>query len=255
MLAIHGMNVSPLDSDFLIAPRLEGTRVTYGSSQFFALPSPGRSNHLGCGSPTLLIHNVTPSNIEPSNNETVSITANILQDRVAVSKVQLHYRVMYGGETTIAMYDDGGHGDGAAGDGVFGASIPASAADPGDMVRYYITATDTQGSSSRYPEFLDPDGSPQYDGLVVSDGTQSELPIYHWYTQDPDWFRNGDGTNNRSYASASLYYDGAFYDNIRVRVRGETSQDFVAPKFKFTFNEGHEFRFDRELRHRADDEP
>jgi hypothetical protein len=38
-----------------------------------------------------------------------------------------------------------------------------------------------------------------------------------------------------------------FYDNIRVRVRGETSQDFLAPKFKFTFNEDYEFRFDRDL--------
>ncbi len=72
------------------------------------------------------------------------------------------------------------------------------------------------------------------------------MPIYHWYTQDPDWFRNGGGSNNRSYAPASLYYDGIFYDNILVRIRGETSQDFDAPKFKFTFNDGYEFRYDRD---------
>ncbi len=235
VLAIHGMNVSPLDADFLLAPRLEATQVTYGSSQFFALPSPGRSNHLGSGNPTLLIHNVTPSKREPSNNETVSVTASIIQDRAAVSAVQLHYRVMYGGTTTIPMYDDGSHGDGGAGDGVFGASIPASAAGPGDMVRYYITATDTQGSSARFPEFLDPDGSPQYDGLVVSDGTQSDLPIYHWYTPGPglvpQWKRH---QQPHLRCGQPLFYRRHFYDNILVRTRGETSQDFLAPKFKFT---------------------
>ncbi|MBX7207847.1 MAG: sulfatase-like hydrolase/transferase [Verrucomicrobiaceae bacterium] len=47
---------------------------------------------------------------------------------------------------TIAMFDDGLHGDGAAGDGVYGATIPQQAA--GTNVSYTITATDSLGGTA-----------------------------------------------------------------------------------------------------------
>lgn len=50
---------------------------------------------------------------------------------------------------TLAMYDDGFHGDGAAGDGVFGAAIPVQAG--GVTVNYSITATDSNGASTTNP--------------------------------------------------------------------------------------------------------
>ena len=51
--------------------------------------------------------------------------------------------------TTIPMYDDGLHGDGAAGDGVYGAQIPAQTS--GTPVSYYITVTDANGMVSDDP--------------------------------------------------------------------------------------------------------
>ena len=55
----------------------------------------------------------------------------------------------------LNMFDDGAHGDGQAGDGVYGASIPAGSSSPGEMIRYYIRAYDTQGGENRLPLPLD----------------------------------------------------------------------------------------------------
>jgi Protein of unknown function (DUF1566)/YHYH protein/Abnormal spindle-like microcephaly-assoc'd, ASPM-SPD-2-Hydin len=48
--------------------------------------------------------------------------------------------------TTIPMFDDGAHNDGAAGDGVYGAQIPAQL--EGTLVSYTITATDNTSATS-----------------------------------------------------------------------------------------------------------
>jgi hypothetical protein len=148
---------------------------------------------------------------------------------------------MYGSTTTTTMYDDGFHNDGAAGDGIYGASIPASASDPGEMVRYYATATDVLAQSSRYPFFNNPVDT-QYEGTVIADpGVSSQLPIYHWFVPDDDWFVNGDGSHNYNVSTASLYYDGEFYDNITVNVKGLNSGQYSWPKFEFSFHSGKEF--------------
>ena len=47
---------------------------------------------------------------------------------------------------TVAMFDDGLHGDGAASDGVYGATIPAQSA--GTTVSYTITATDSASGTA-----------------------------------------------------------------------------------------------------------
>src|SRR3954452_16636722 len=85
----------------------------------------------------------------------------------AVGSVSLAYRVMFSNEVTVAMFDDGSHGDGAAGDGVFGGVIPHGVAGPSQMLRYYVFARDTLNNGSRFPAFEDPLNSPQYQGTVV----------------------------------------------------------------------------------------
>lgn len=47
ILAIHGLNLSRFDSDFLIAPELVDYRVATLNYQFFADPTPGRFNGVG----------------------------------------------------------------------------------------------------------------------------------------------------------------------------------------------------------------
>lgn len=64
----------------------------------------------------------------------------------------------------------------ASGD-AYAASIPASAATSGALVRWYIRASDSQGGLTRDPLFLGPDDR-QYWGTVVGDpADQSSLPV------------------------------------------------------------------------------
>src|SRR5688572_16615900 len=69
---------------------------------------------------------------------------------------------------SLTMFDDGAHGDGAAGDGIFAATIPASASTNGQMVRYYLSATDVNANGSRWPLFTDPASTAEYLGTVVN---------------------------------------------------------------------------------------
>lgn len=77
----------------------------------------------------------------PLFSDTVTITAQAIDDR-GISGVTLTYQLLPSGSpVTGPMFDDGAHGDGAANDGVYGASIPAQAA--GTTVNYMVTVTDT----------------------------------------------------------------------------------------------------------------
>jgi hypothetical protein len=47
VLAIHGLNLSATDADFLIQPELEASHVLTAGQRYFGLPTPGRDNDLG----------------------------------------------------------------------------------------------------------------------------------------------------------------------------------------------------------------
>ena len=70
-----------------------------------------------------------------------------------ISSVVLRYRIMFTNEQTTTMLDDGLHGDGAANDGVYGAILPQALSTNGQMVRWYVTASDTSNRVSRWPLF------------------------------------------------------------------------------------------------------
>jgi len=235
VLAIHGMNIVPESSDFLINVGLELRQITFGDDRFFVEPSPGESNVEGSLDSTPFLTELSHGEGMPVDNQDIIVTTRALPQGAVIQGVTLHYRIMFGNETSTPMFDDGLHGDGDSGDGIYGASIPHSLFDMGEMVRYYATAMDVLGQSSRFPFFASPEAS-EYEGTVVADpSVSSQLPIYHWFVQDPDWFRNGNGTNNYNESPAALFYDGEFYDNIIVNAKGRTSGQDVAPKIEFTF--------------------
>ena len=74
----------------------------------------------------------------PTSQEGVSVQAQVSSGN-GISRVNLYYAEgVLGGFTSVQMFDDGAHQDGASGDGIFGASIPAF--DAGSWVRFYIEA-------------------------------------------------------------------------------------------------------------------
>ncbi len=214
--------------------------ISYGLDEsatphYFTTPTPGSVNGLSATlGPTIRNASHTPS--QPTTSEDLVVTAEITSSLSSVLSPTLHYRVMYNQVSTLPMLDDGNHGDGAANDGVYGATIPQSAYQTGEMVRYYLTAEDPEGRVSRWPLFQNPTNSAEYLGTMVSDTVMtSSLPILYWFVEDTVAAQTRDGTR------ASLYYNGRFYDNVFVRERGISSTEWPKKSFKFDFNQGDHF--------------
>jgi hypothetical protein len=245
VLAIQGLNSSATDNDFLIVPKIEIASLTGSNSYvdgFLLTPSPGGFNSGASASLGPAISGVSHTPAQPTTATPVVVTATVTPKLSAVQSVALHYRAMYGSETTTPMFDDGLHDDGAAGDHVYGATIPAGTAAAGQMLRYSISSTDSAARDARAPAFLDRTGtkqSPEYFGTVVaSAGAVSDLPVIEWFAQSPS------AAHTRSGARGSLYYDGEFYDNIFVRERGAFT---VGGSQKFVFNKGYGFKIDDDI--------
>ena len=67
-------------------------------------------------------------------------------------------------------------------DNIFAATIPATAFNPGYMIRWYITASDTQNNSSRIPFIPASVQSDEYFGTVVTDpDLLTQMPVIHWF--------------------------------------------------------------------------
>ncbi|MCK5000809.1 MAG: CotH kinase family protein, partial [Anaerohalosphaera sp.] len=235
VLAIHGLNVRVGSSDMLILPELTATtsspvEVDSITKGYMTSPTAGNSNS-GLVAPLgPFIRNVTEDPIQPGDSDALVITAEVAETFDPVTGVTLHYRVKYGNEVSVQMYDDGTHGDGPAGDSVYGATIPASASSPGQMLRWYVTADDAQQQTSRNPLYPWPDDSPQYYGTVIKYlSLTTQLPVFWWSTEDVT------NSRTRTGARASVFYNGHFYDNIFVRARGGWS---AAGSQKFDFNRG-----------------
>jgi hypothetical protein len=238
VLAIHGLNASAQDENFLVLPQLEALTTSLGATQqgYFTAPTPGAPNPLFTDSLGPIIQQVEHTPAEPTPAEPVIVTAAVAATDQSIGTVQLQYRVMYGAEVSVPMNDAGTGSDAVAGDGIFTGVIPAGAATAGQMLRWYVTATDVSANLMRNPRIVDivgTDRDPEYFGTVVADPTvTSNLPILHWFAQNPAAGRTRTGTR------ASVYFDGEFYDNIFVRQRGGATN---GASQKFNFNDDQKF--------------
>ncbi len=124
-----------------------------------------------------LISNVQHSPNSPTEFETATVTADIV-DEDGVASAQLHYRFGENGDFNLqTMYDDGSHGDAVAGDGTWTGIIPAGPART--TAYYYLCGTDNEGASG-----CSPADAPEttYDYLIRS----SVLSIFDLqYTGNP----------------------------------------------------------------------
>lgn len=87
----------------------------------------------------------------PRSSDPVLVTARLLDERGSNVVAALHWRVDGSGPafTSLPMFDDGLHDDGAANDGVFAAIIPAQTNNA--VVEFYIEATDLDGLTRTWP--------------------------------------------------------------------------------------------------------
>ena len=163
----------------------------------------------------------------------IVVTATVLD----ATSVDLTYKIDFGGETTIAMLDDGASNDGAAADGVYGATIPGQPM--GALVRYRISTSGATGAI----EFPRDDDTVTYDGTVVLDpALTSQLPILHWFIDPLDYQDALDHKWTDLTEPAVLFYDGVLYDGVETRIRGQTARDWPKPPWKFFMPQGHDFQ-------------
>lgn len=239
-LAIHLLNQSG-SSDLLVQPQLIAN-LTSSTTGYLATPTPGGPNSsvINVG-PIIDPVEFSPNN--PTDNQTITVTARVtpFASPVDTSSVKLFYRVMYGAEIQVSMLDNGAGGDAVAGDGIYTAQIPDSAFTANQMVRWYVTAADTTGTLSRAPRFFEPVDSPQYFGTVIADPSiTTDLPVFHWFVQDPNAAATETGTR------ASIYMNGQLYDNIQVDLHGQSTAQpqFTKKSFNFDANSGIKFQVD-----------
>jgi len=242
VLAIQGFNITAADSDFLILPQLLATSSSADTSLrgYFSMPTPGAPNGPGNTNLGPLILDVVHTPNVPTTNQDLVVSARVAPTFRPVNTVTLYYRIMFGPEVPVPMYDDGLHGDGAAGDGVYGASIPASASVSGQMVRYYLVATDTNNFPSRWPQFVDPFRFAQYLGTVVYVAQTNNLPLIHLFIQ------NTAAANTFAGTRCSIMYLDRFYDNDRIGLHGQSTSggDFPNKSYGFDFNNDGKFLYD-----------
>ncbi|MHC4571727.1 MAG: lamin tail domain-containing protein, partial [Planctomycetota bacterium] len=217
-----------------------GLTVELNVPVFFTSPTPGAENGLGAEELGPIITDAQHSPLVPHDGNDIVVTAKITDtlDPVDTSSVKLHYRVMFGSEPNVSMVDDGTGPDANSGDGIYTALIPNTASAPGQMVRWYIAADDTNNVSSRWPLFPYPDNSPEYLGTMIANpSVTSALPILHWYVANTSAADTDTGTR------ASLFFNGNFYDNLFCRTRGRSIANYPKKSYKFDFNRGFHFYF------------
>ena len=82
--------------------------------RYFSEPTPGAIN--GVGIPTVGPHitDVQHTPVVPSDSDDLVVEARVEETSQAVGSATLHYRIMYGAETSVPMVDNGTGSDAVA---------------------------------------------------------------------------------------------------------------------------------------------
>ena len=111
--------------------------------------TPGAVNSIHATDIAPVIENASHFPLVPKSSDSVVLSCLVVDDAASTVTVTLHWRNDGGTFASLAMVDDGAHGDAAAGDGVFGAVLPPRA--NGTIVEFYFTASDTTGHTRTWP--------------------------------------------------------------------------------------------------------
>mgnify|MGYP001019268294 CR=1 FL=1 len=239
VLAVQLVNSAVSDHDLLMDLSLEAFSTVNTTNQwaFFVSPTPGAENRYGNTTLGPIISEVSHFPAVPNDDQDLVVSARITPTLNPIGVVQLRYRAMYTNEVTVLMTDNGLQGDLRAGDSIYTATIPASVASAGQMIRYAIVAFDNASRTNRLPLFKDRVRNEEYFGTVVANpAIVTALPVMQWFVKSPAAAEGNPGTQ------CSIFYNGEFYDNARVRIRGGTSLSWPKHSYKVELPEEHEFR-------------
>jgi hypothetical protein len=248
VLALQGLNLAATNNDFLLLPELEIITSGYQPvPRYFVQPTPGAVNGTGSADLGPILSKVAHFPTVPTTNDHLTITCRVTQTFFPISAVTLRSRVMFGTLKSQTMLDDGLNGDGVAGDGIYGALIHRTNYAAGQMVRWYINAVDSLSRTSRWPLFDDPLDSAEYLGTVVQTNyVSSKLPVVHLFAPasvlQPGPSTSQIGADSNTGGRVAVFYDGEFYDNVFMFLRGNTTANYNKKSHRLRFNREHKFR-------------
>lgn len=241
VLGIHLLNHPWDSSDLLLGVKLLTDKPLATSDVgYLFTPTPGAANVYTEGLTGPIINNVTQNPGPLADDQDLLVTARVRPNNSAINSVRLQYRIMFEHEVAVAMVDDGTAGDITAGDGIYSATIPATVSEPGQMVRWKVTATDVENSSTRRPLFAYPDNSDEYYGtMIFASDVQRNLPVLNWFIDDIN-FRGASGSVG---GRGSIFYLDQFYDNVSADDHGQTTRSFQKKSYDLDFNQENRFEW------------
>ena len=233
VLAIQALNLAATNTDSLMQAQLVGQNIADTSSgwRYFTGPTPGAPNGTSTNDLGPIVSGASHEPNVPAAGGALTVTAQAVPGFYAISNVALHYRVMFSPEISLPMSR-------AATTGIWTGAIPGGAAAAGQLLRYYITATDTSNNVSRWPFFSDPADSQQYYGTVVADPSiHSMLPVAYLFVEDTN------SADTRTGTQGSLFYLNELYDNLTIHVHGGTSSGWPKKSHDLLFTKDHGFLY------------
>ncbi|MEI9866432.1 MAG: CotH kinase family protein [Limisphaerales bacterium] len=233
VLAIQALNITATNTDFLMQAQLVGQSIADNGNgwRYFTGPTPGAPNGTSTNDLGPIMFGAVHSPNIPAAGGALTVTAQVAPGFNSLFNVTLHYRVMFNPEVSAAMSL-------ANSNGTWTGTIPGGAASAGQLLRYYVTASDTAGNLSRWPIFPDATDSQQYYGTVVADPSiQSQLPVAYLFIQDTNAADNQTGTQG------SLFYLNELYDNLNIYVHGQSSVGWPKKSHNLDFPKDHQFLY------------
>ena len=209
--------------------------------------TPGAVNTVNDSDIAPLIVDVEHFPIIPGPNDTVAVTAQVIDELSRDVSARLHYRVdtstyQTGDEdifphhepndyNNVPMFDDGVHGDGAAGDGLYGAEVPAQP--HGTIIEFYIETSDLAANARTWPAPSLIDGAAEQvtNALYQVDGafnagswTAGDQPVYYLILTGMEKNRLldiGDSSGAGSEYNSDAHMNVTFVsvDGVEIKVR------------------------------------
>ena len=232
LLAIHAFNVRQDSSDLLVLPELHAVYDVARSSSYLYTATPGSENGPGSSEIGPVFRFTTDRPPRPDGGAgapSLVVTSKVVATLHPIQDVTLHYRTMFDPETSVAMTP--------IGDDLYTASIPVAGLGAGQMIRWRVEASDTQGGKTTNPPYHDPEDYEQYFGTSTIDlsYTNSALPVVEWFVEDYGAANTDGGTR------CSIFYLDRFYDNVFIKRRGGSTRNFTKKSLKLDFNKDNRF--------------
>ena len=206
--------------------------------------TPGVANSTRATNIAPLIRDVIHSPAVPSSTDPVTVTALITDEATNAVAATLFYRnhstsnaVAF---TSLAMADDGAHGDGLAGDGVFGATIPAQAS--GTVMEFYVQASDATALSRTWPAPARTETGAFVQAVnchYIVDNTAytGRQPYFRLLMTGSEWaqFQIINRNSNAEMNATLITWDTTGIKvryNVGVRIRGAGSRGAAVPNYR-----------------------